>query len=95
LDALKRLLLRESQVQPLLVVFENLHWIESEPQAVLNSLIERLPTALIILLVNYRLQYHHAWGSTTSYTQLRLDALTHESVAELWHTLLGDGTSLP
>jgi predicted ATPase len=95
LDALKRLLLRESQVQPLLVVFENLHWIESEPQAFLNSLIERLPTALIILLVNYRPQYHHAWGSTTSYTQLRLDAPPHESVAELWHTILGDGTSLP
>jgi len=42
LDALKRLLLRESQVQPMLAVFENLHWIDSETQAFLNSLIDVL-----------------------------------------------------
>ena len=45
LDALKRLLLREAQIQPLLVVFEDLHWIDSETQAFLNSLVESLPTA--------------------------------------------------
>ena len=45
LDAVKRLLLRESQVQPLVLVFEDLHWIDSETQAVLDSLIESLPTA--------------------------------------------------
>src|SRR4029453_8030332 len=44
LDAVKRLLLRESQVQPLVLVFEDLHWIDSEPQAVLDSLVESLPT---------------------------------------------------
>ena len=43
LDALKRLLLRESQVQPLLLVFENLHWIDAETQAFLDSLVESLP----------------------------------------------------
>ena len=40
LDALKRVLLRESQVQPLLLVFEDLHWIDSETQALLDSLVE-------------------------------------------------------
>ncbi len=44
LDALKRLLLRESQEQPLLLVFEDLHWIDSETQALLNSLIESSKT---------------------------------------------------
>jgi class 3 adenylate cyclase/tetratricopeptide (TPR) repeat protein len=43
LDALKRLLLRESQVQPLLLVFENLHWIDTETQAFLDGLVESLP----------------------------------------------------
>ena len=75
LDALKRILLRESQVQPLLLVFEDLHWIDSETQALLDSLVESLPTAQLLLLVNYRPEYQHGWGSKTYYTQLRLDPL--------------------
>ena len=54
LTALKRVLLRESQVQPLLLVFEDLHWLDTETQALLDSLVESLPTAQILLLVNYR-----------------------------------------
>src|SRR5262249_43422066 len=69
LDALKRVLLRESQEQLLLVVFEDLHWIDSETQALLNNLVESLPTARLLLLVNYRPEYQHGWGSKTSYTQ--------------------------
>src|SRR5438309_7601702 len=65
LDALKRVLLRESQEQPLLLVFEDLHWIDSETQALLNSLVESLPTAQLLLLVNYRPEYQHGWGSKT------------------------------
>ena len=45
LEALKRLLLRESQEQPLLLVFEDLHRIDAETQALLDSLVESLPTA--------------------------------------------------
>jgi len=63
LEAVKRILLRESQVQPLVVVFEDLHWIDSETQAFLDSLIESLPTARFLLLVNYRPEYQHGWGS--------------------------------
>ena len=73
--ALKRVLLRESQVQPLLLVFEDLHWIDAETQALLDSLVESLPTARLLLLVNYRPEYQHGWGSKTYYTQLRLDPL--------------------
>src|SRR5215475_220495 len=67
LAALKRVLLRESQVQPLLLVFEDLHWIDAETQALLDSLIESLPTARLLLLVNYRPEYQHGWGSKTYY----------------------------
>jgi hypothetical protein len=73
LEALKRRLLCESQEQPLLLVFEDLHWIDAETQALLDSLVESLPTAQLLLLVNYRPEYQHAWGSKTSYTQLRLE----------------------
>jgi class 3 adenylate cyclase/tetratricopeptide (TPR) repeat protein len=94
LDALKRLLLRESQVQPLLLVFEDLHWIDSETQALLNSLVESLPTARLLLLVNYRPEYQHPWGSKTSYTQVRLDPLPPVSADELLQVLLGNDPSL-
>ena len=94
LDAVKRLLLRESQVQPLLVVIEDLHWIDSETQALLDSLIESLPTARLLLLVNYRPEYQHGWGSKTYYTQLRIDPLPPESAEELLQALLGSDSSL-
>ncbi len=94
LDAVKRLLLRESQVQPLLVVFEDLHWIDSETQALLDGLVESLPTARLLLLVNYRPEYQHPWGSRTYYTQLRLDPLPPESAEEFLGALLGPDPGL-
>jgi class 3 adenylate cyclase/tetratricopeptide (TPR) repeat protein len=94
LQAVKRLLLRESQVQPLLVIFEDLHWVDGETQGLLDSLIESLPAARVLLLVNYRPEYQHAWGSKTYYTQLRLDALPAESAGELLVALLGGDASL-
>jgi class 3 adenylate cyclase/tetratricopeptide (TPR) repeat protein len=94
LDAVKRLLLRESQVQPLLLVFENLHWIDAETQAVLDLLIESLPMARILVLVNYRPEYQHDWGRKISYMQVRLDPLPRESAQELLDALLGDDSGL-
>ena len=94
LEALKRVLLRESQVQPLLLVFEDLHWIDAETQALLDSLIESLPTVRLLLLVNYRPEYQHGWGSKTYYTQLRLDPLPPASAEAVLEALLGQDPSL-
>jgi class 3 adenylate cyclase/tetratricopeptide (TPR) repeat protein len=94
LEAVKRLVLRESQVQPLLLVFEDLHWIDAETQALLDSLIESLPTARLLLLVNYRPEYQHGWGSKTYYTQLRLDPLSPASADELLLALVGEDPSV-
>ena len=94
LDACKRLLLRESQEQPLLLVFEDLHWIDTETQALLDSLVDSLPTARMLLLVNYRPEYEHAWHRKTYYQQLRLDPLPPASAEELLQVLLGNDPSL-
>ncbi|MEK6209457.1 MAG: AAA family ATPase, partial [Pseudomonadota bacterium] len=94
LDAVKRLLFRESQVQPLVLVFEDLHWIDTETQALLDSLIESLPTVRVLLLVNYRPEYQHLWTGKGFYTQLRLDALSVESAEELLQGLLGTDSSV-
>ncbi|PYM32402.1 MAG: hypothetical protein DME17_20725, partial [Candidatus Rokuibacteriota bacterium] len=94
LDGAKRLLLRESQVQPVLLIFEDLHWIDSETQAFLDGLIESLPTACVLLLVNCRPEYRHGWASKTYYDQLRLDALPTETAGELLDALLGEDARL-
>jgi class 3 adenylate cyclase/tetratricopeptide (TPR) repeat protein len=94
LDALKRLLLRESQVQPLLVIFENLHWVDGETQAFLDSLVESLPAARMLLMVNYRPEYTHGWGSKSYYTQFRIDPLQPASADELLKAILGDDAAL-
>jgi class 3 adenylate cyclase/tetratricopeptide (TPR) repeat protein len=94
LDAIRRLVLRESRVQPLLVVFEDLHWIDGETQAFLDSLVEGLPTAAILLAVNYRPEYQHGWARKTYYRQLRIDPLPPESAEALLTTLLGEDASV-
>ena len=93
-DAIKRLLLRESLSQPLIVVFEDLHWIDGETQAFLDVLSESVASARILLLVNYRPEHRHSWGSKTYYTQLRLDPLGQEDAQELLTALLGSGDRL-
>jgi tetratricopeptide (TPR) repeat protein len=94
LDALKQLLLREALNQPLLLIFEDLHWIDGETQALLDNLVESLPAARVLLLVNYRPEYSHAWGSKTYYRQLRIDPLPPESADELLDSLLGAEAAL-
>jgi class 3 adenylate cyclase/tetratricopeptide (TPR) repeat protein len=94
LDAVKRLLLRESQVQPLMVVVEDLHWIDSETQALLDGLVESLPGARLLLLVNHRPEYQHTWGSRTYYAQLRLDPLPAEGAERFLAALLGTNAGL-
>ncbi len=93
-DGLRRMLLRESQIQPLCLVFEDLHWVDAETQGLLDALVEGLPTARILLLVNYRPEYSHGWGGKTYYSQLRLDPLPPESAEELLRSLLGEDDDL-
>jgi class 3 adenylate cyclase/predicted ATPase len=94
LDGIKRILLRESINQPLIIIFEDLHWIDSETQALLNLLVDAIANARILLLVNYRPEYRHEWGSRTHYTQLRVDPLGPENAEEMLSALLGDEKDL-
>lgn len=88
-DALKRLFLRESLNQPVVVIFEDLHWIDGETQGLLDTLVESIGSARIALFVNYRPEYQHHWGGKTYYTQLRLTPLGGEEAEELLTSLMG------
>ena len=93
-EALKKLFLRESLNQPLLLIFEDLHWIDTETQGFLDVLSDSVASAQLLLLVNYRPEYRSAWGNKTYYTQLRLAPLGKAEAEELLTFLLGNDASL-
>ncbi|HYL60498.1 MAG TPA: adenylate/guanylate cyclase domain-containing protein [Candidatus Acidoferrales bacterium] len=94
LDSIKRMLLRESLNQPLMVIFEDLHWIDDETQALLNLLADSIPNSKILMLVNYRPEYSHQWNSKTYYSQLRLDPLGKENADEMLSAMVGDSAEI-
>src|SRR5205814_9306689 len=73
---------------------EDLHGIDAQTQALIGSLVESVPVAPVLLLVNYRPEFSHGWGGKTYYRQLRIDPLPPESAKELLHALVGDGAEL-
>src|SRR5438105_1611685 len=89
-ESLKRLFLRESLNQPLILIFEDLHWIDSETQGFLDALSEGVASAQVLLLVNYRPEYRHEWGQKTYYTQVRLAPFGKAEAEEFLDVLLGD-----
>ena len=89
LDAIRRLLLRESRRQPLCLVIEDLHWADTETQAVLDALVESIPAAAILLVVTYRPEYAHDWGRKSYYGQLSVLPLPRDSARDLLRALLG------
>jgi class 3 adenylate cyclase/tetratricopeptide (TPR) repeat protein len=96
LEACERLVLRESQAQPLLLVFEDLQWIDTETQAFLDNLVESLPSARLLLIVNYRPEYEEPqhWTAKNYHSQLRVDPLPPATAEELFQALLGPDPSL-
>lgn len=96
LEAVKAVILRESLNQSVLVIyFEDLHWIDDETQALLNLLVDSIANARILLLVNYRPEYHHQWSNKSYYTQLRLDPLEEHSADRMLSGLLGSASAAP
>src|SRR6266851_2461646 len=94
LDAIKRIILRESLNQPTVVVFEDLHWIDGETQALLDLFADGIANARVLLLVNYRPEYRHEWGGKSYYIQLRLYPLGRQGAGEMLATLLGNSVEL-
>src|SRR5262249_32606352 len=72
LDAIKRIILRDSLKQPLVVIFEDLHWIDEQTQALLDLLVDSIASARALMLVNYRPEYRHNWANKSHYSQAQL-----------------------
>ncbi len=93
-DALTQVLLKETERQPLVLVLENLQWVDAETQAFLDSLLHRIPSVRLLLLVDYRPGYEHEWAGRPGFTHLEIDALSSAATDELLRELLGDDRSL-
>jgi class 3 adenylate cyclase/predicted ATPase len=93
-NAISILLVLIAKAKPLIVVVEDLHWIDAESEALLDRLIDGVATQQVLLLLTFRPDYNHAWGSRRNYNQLRLDPLLRTEAEALIEVLLGDSSSM-
>jgi predicted ATPase len=87
-------LLKETEMRPGLVVFENLHWYDSLTLGLISDLFAAAQTAHLLLVVTYRLAYAGPWKDDPNFHELRLDPLVDASLLEFFRALLGSDQSL-
>ena len=74
--------------RPLILAVEDLHWIDKTSEEFLDYLIGFLPTARILLILLYRPEYTHTWGSKSYYGKIGLDQLSAQTSTELVQAIL-------
>jgi len=89
-EDLRDLFVRESQTRPLILVVDDLHWIDKTSEEFLSYMIESLVNTHILLIILYRPEYTHTWGSKSYYRKIGLSQLTSRSSVELIRTILND-----
>jgi hypothetical protein len=94
-EAVRDLLIRVSQERPLILAVEDMHWIDKTSEELLDYLIDWLPGAQILLILLYRPEYTHLWGSKSHYRKIGLNQLTTQSSAELVQAILEGGEVSP
>jgi class 3 adenylate cyclase/tetratricopeptide (TPR) repeat protein len=94
IEAIKQVLIRESLLQPLVIIFEDLHWIDDQTQLLLDALADSIANARVLLLLNYRPEYHHGWSNKSYYLQLRLTLLDDQFANSMLDALLSEDPEL-
>ena len=89
-EAIRNLLISISQKRPLVVAIEDLHWMDKTSEEFLDYFIDWLAQSPILLILLYRPEYNHQWGSKSYYTKIGLGQLTSKSSAELIRAILFD-----
>ena len=93
-EAVRNVLLAESRRQPVVFVVEDLQRIDEETQALLDNLVDRLQGARLLILVAYRPEYQHRWGSKPGYAQIRIDPFPPVTARALLESMLGSDPGL-
>jgi predicted ATPase/class 3 adenylate cyclase len=94
IDGVKRLVLRGAEIRPMVLVFEDLHWVDPESQRVLDALIEGMGAHRLLLLVTHRPEYRQEWMQKSFYTRIRVAPLAATSAREMLDAMLGPAGEL-
>ncbi len=94
-EAIRILLISESQAKPLIVVIEDLHWIDRTSEEFLTALIDSIANSRMLIILLYRPEYTSPWSSKTYYSQVRVDQLPRRTSADLVVAILTGGEVAP
>ncbi len=88
LQALKQIALKGSERQPLIMAYENLHWIDQSSEESLKGLLDAISGARVFLIFTYRPEFIHTWGGRSYHSQVNLNRLsTREALMMVSHLL--------
>jgi class 3 adenylate cyclase len=88
IEALKRIVLMGSAVRPLILAFEDLHWVDKSSEDVFRALLESIPGAKVLLIFTYRPEFVHTWAAKSFHSQLTLSRLSNRETLSMVNHLL-------
>ncbi len=94
-EAIRALFLRESRVRPIILAIEDLQWIDSTTEELLDHMIDWIPEARILLILLYRNEYVHQWGRKAWCSEIRVGQLSTSRSLELIAAILHGGYVAP
>ena len=89
IEAIKRITLKGSEIRPLVIAFEDLHWLDKSSEDVAKNLLESIPGSRVLLIFTYRPEFVHTWGAKSYHSQLTLHRLSNRESLEMVNHLLG------
>ena len=87
-EALRDLALRGSQVRPLVMAFEDLHWVDKTSEEFFTDLVEHIAGARVFLIFTFRSNYLPPWGGKSYYSQINLNRLSNRESLLMTTSLL-------
>lgn len=87
-DAIRELILRQSQNKPVVIAIEDCQWIDKTSEEFLNDLINSLPSGRMMVVLLYRPEYHHNWTAKSNYQHIVLNQLSSQASTELVNFIL-------
>lgn len=94
LGAVTQLIVKESERQQLVLIFENLQWVDPETQQFLDTLLDRVPAQRLLLLIDYRPEFAHDWRKRPRFNEIPVPPLPREAADELLRALVGPDRAL-
>jgi len=89
IETLKQIILKGSEIRPLIMAIEDLHWIDKSSEDALKYFLEIIPGARVLLTFTYRPEFVHTWGGKFYYNQINLNRLSNRESLSMVEHLLG------